>query len=1628
MNNKVTLAVSAALMSMSMHSAAELSSATESFSVTADQLKAVKATSINKYKNTKTVSTPKTLYTAEKGLENKDYIYFVHLSDDAVASYDGGVEGLEATNPQLKKEVSVTRSKSTASKRLDASLPEVKAYASYLEKKQAEVIAKAESAVGSLETIAEYKYALNAIAVKASPAEAEAIARLPGVKNVERDEMYQLDTDTGPILIGAPAVWDGTANESGVGRQGEGVVVAVLDTGINSDHPSFADVGGDGYDHTNPLGADVYLGECAVEAEVRCNDKLIGIYSYPSISDVYADATIFPQNGTIRFGEDYNGHGSHTASTAAGNVLVDVAEVTAEFDVNASDGVATGFTFGQISGVAPHSNIISYQVCQPGNTGDTYAGCTGAAMAAAVDDAVESGIVDVINFSISGGGYPWSGSLNAAWLNARNAGIFIAQSAGNSGPDPETTEKHAPWITVVAASTHGRSVEYDKEISFTGGATELGAIDGKSNSGAVTASIVYAGDYSNANDPDGDPAQCLQPFPEDTFAGEIVVCDRGEIARVAKASNVASGGAAGFVLANLADGATSVNNDAYIIPGIHVDATNGDMLRSWLAEGEGHTASITASQGILTVDDDAADIMADFSSRGPNTSISTLTPSVTAPGVSIYAAYSDEQYGQDSTGSAPADYAYLQGTSMSGPHVAGAAALVRHEKPSWTPDQVRSALMMTATTDVLKEDGVTAADWFDMGAGRIEVDLAVQSGLVMDETDANYASADPALGGEPRTLNLPSVTDDNCVGSCTWTRTVTATKDGSWSVDGMGISDGIEITVTPATFDLTAGQSQELTIEIDAFRAESDVWSFGQINLVSGSSPDLHLPVSIVASNGNLPDEIDFEVHRNQDSYLLEDVMAVEITDLQVTSYGLTKATKVEGMVAQDSDNNDYLDDLEDGLHITQIEVPEGTLRLVAATMDTTSPDLDLRILFDSNADGIPQEDEEVAIAATAATEEYVSVEMPEAGSYWVIVQNWAASSDEEGFEDSFVLAHAMVDNQPGEGLTIDAPSAIPQLTEFDVRFTWDLTDAVEGDIYIGAVSMGTDAENVDNLGVIPVDIVRAEDDVYVTAESEERVLPGEEATFYVNVLPNFTTEDRDYEISLTLPDNVTLVEGSLSHDGVATENTLSWSITQESLLGATPSYAITTNATDAFCANPDFGQGGGYIDLAGFGIGQDDTLDGDTVDGTYTLPAYFLGTMYDAVTVTDDGFVTVGNSLGTAPWINQGLPDVAEPNGVIAPLWRDQEFDVANGVGVSVASAGAAYTIIEWDNMRFYNLSEEYADIADYQIVFFNEPTEGQPNIVFSYDNVTQQLGSTLPVTIGYEDIDGAKGQAAYYTPYNQDFFDANFDTEIVSGTQICMYLDDVDSSPTQLAYTVMVNADDAGGAIQMMAMSEVTNIPGASSAVSETYEGLQVEGPPVVTIDGMTVATLEVVELMELNLPGLVEEPNGDAVDITWKQVEGPAAIIAGAGIEEAILVAPEVTEDTLIVLELTATDSNGNTTMATANVTIKDNLPPVINITAPLTVEEGESITVSATATDPEGDDVTFTINDISGSSLTTTAPNTNTTIAVQFEVVAFDGLNTTTETVTVSVTDKSGGSMGWLALLLVPVVYLRRRKMK
>ena len=958
---------------------------------------------------------------------------------------------------------------------------------------------------------------------------------------------------------------------------------------------------------------------------------------------------------------------------------------------------------------------------------------------------------------------------------------------------------------------------------------------------------------------------------------------------------------------------------------------------------------------------------------------------------------------------------------MASPHVAGAAALVTGAQPTWSPDMIRSALMMTATTAMTNDDG-TPALWFDMGAGRIQVDQAVKAGLVMEESTANYEAANPNTGGEPRSLNVPSITDNNCVGVCTWTRTVTATKAGSWSASGAAITGGLGITVSPASFELAAGETQELTVEIDAFSSPSDVYSFGIVNLTSASSPDLHLPVSVIASNGNLPEEVTALAKRNQDSYLLKDVEAVEITDFTVNSYGLTKATVTAGSVAQDSDNSSPLDDLTDGLFIATADVPEGAKRLVAMTSNSTAPDLDLFLIGDFNGDGIPTADEIVATSTTATADEMVDVALPAAAMYWMVVQNWAASA--EGATDTFDLTFAVVDGEAGDNLMVDGPSAVAQLTPFDLRVSWDLADGVEGDMYFGAVDLGTSAEDAGNLGLLPVDIMRGSDDVYVVSDTVDRAEPGDVLNFSVAVDANFTAEDRDYEISLTLPEGVTLVDGST--DATVDGSTLSWMLTQESLLGAEPTYRVTTNATDPACGIP-FGDGS-YIDLAGFGIGLQ-PVDGDTTSATYNIPTEFLGEVYNGFTLTDDGFITLTGDTGTVPYFNQPLPEATAPNAVIAPFWRDMQFDVANGSGVSVATAGPL-TIIEFDDMQPWIPAGEtpLGDVADFEIAIANGAGPNEPNIIYSYANMVHVFGDVIPTTIGYENADGTDGLMTHYIP---GAFGGpqigSVAADAVDGVQICFYLQPVADEPTMLPFSVSVNDDYLGGPLSMLAMSSVPNIPGTAAVATEIFDDVQVEGAPQVTIGGEVNVTMEVLEFGELDLPGAVVEPNGDAYDIMWTQVSGPAAVIAGNTLADAVLIAPEVTEDSMVVLEMTATDVNGNASTAVANVMLLNNQAPTVTVTAPSSVEEGATISLSVATSDPEGDDVSVTINGIAGTSYTTTAPGTNENIVVNFEVVASDGLNETKQTVSVTVTNKSGGSMGWIALLLIPAIWLRRRKL-
>lgn len=240
--------------------------------------------------------------------------------------------------------------------------------------------------------------------------------------------------------------------------------------------------------------------------------------------------------------------------------------------------------------------------------------------------------------------------------------------------------------------------------------------------------------------------------------------------------------------------------------------------------------------------------MAAFSSRGPNPSFDVLKPDLAAPGWEILGAVSSTLI----FGFTGDEYLTVSGTSMASPHVAGAAALLLALHPGWSPAEVKSALMTTAATSLVKEDGLTAADPFDGGGGRPELGRAARAGLVFPETAAAYAAADPALGGQPETLNVPALVASHCDAGCAFQRTVKTVlaAPAQWTAT-VSAPPGMTIAVTPPLFSLDASsplRTLDVTVTLDEGFPFGD-WAFGEIVLVPDdvSVPETRLPVAAFA-------------------------------------------------------------------------------------------------------------------------------------------------------------------------------------------------------------------------------------------------------------------------------------------------------------------------------------------------------------------------------------------------------------------------------------------------------------------------------------------------------------------------------------------------------------------------------------------------------------------------------------------------------------------------------------------------------------------------------------------------------------------------------------------------------------
>jgi len=263
--------------------------------------------------------------------------------------------------------------------------------------------------------------------------------------------------------------------------------------------------------------------------------------------------------------------------------------------------------------------------------------------------------------------------------------------------------------------------------------------------------------------------------------------------------------------------------------------------------------------------------MASFSSRGPFTGFDFLAPSVSAPGVDVLASGANLQFhhpgfDDSDTTNDPAvagDYGIISGTSMSSPHVAGVTALLRQLHSDWSGAEILSALMTTGTTAMRKEDGATPADIFDFGGGRIMPPDAARVGLVLDETVANFEAANPALGGDPATLNVASMVSNGCAPTCSWQRTVRNATDGpvSYHVSTSGAA-GMQIEANPGSFSLDAGETQTLSITADVSQATKGVFNFGEVQLNPDAAqgtltpPTQHIPVAAFFATSSDPNAL----------------------------------------------------------------------------------------------------------------------------------------------------------------------------------------------------------------------------------------------------------------------------------------------------------------------------------------------------------------------------------------------------------------------------------------------------------------------------------------------------------------------------------------------------------------------------------------------------------------------------------------------------------------------------------------------------------------------------------------------------------------------------------------------------
>ena len=867
--------------------------------------------------------------------------YIVQLAEMPVTAYTGNIKGLPATKPRQGQKV-------------DPNSPAVTNYMAHLAARQDAVL----NGVGGGKKLYNYGYVFNGFAAELTAAQADKLATMREVLAVSKDEARALDTSSTPAFLGLSAP-DGIWTKA----TGENVIIGMVDSGIWPEHPSFSDrtgVNGNGTQDGKLSYQQIpgWHGKCVPGDQFTgtdCNQKLIGARYYNSGFGGNAGiAAQFPFE--FNSARDWEGHGTHTSSTAGGNKGV------------MPTGAAAAF--GAISGMAPRARIAMYKVCWGGTAG----GCFNSDSVAAIDQAVADG-VDVINFSISGTSTNFRDPVEIAYLFAADAGVFVAASAGNSGPATSTVAHPSPWLTTVAAGTHNRNGQ---------GSATLG--NGATYNGASVATAVGPApliDSTAAALPGADPTQValcygatdgavvLDPAK---VAGKIVVCDRGVTGRVNKSLAVQQAGGVGMILLNTST--NSLNADFHSVPTVHLQSTDRAAVKAYAA-----TASATATINQATlVFNAAAPFTASFSSRGPLRAGdgNLLKPDIIAPGQDILA-------GVAPPGNNGRLFDVFSGTSMSSPHIAGIAALFKQLHPDWSPMAIKSALM-TSASDVLDGPNTNPLVIFRQGAGHVRPNPAMDPGLVFDSRFADWlgflcgtqlptsfctSAGVPVI--QPSNFNAASIAIGALGGIQTVTRSVTnvGAADETYTPSYTGMV-GFNIAVSPATLLVPSGASRSFTVTFTRTTAALNSYTGGQFTLSGDKGHRVRIPMVARPVALSAPVQVtgSYNVIYGYDG------------PFAATARGLVPAAITAGTVTQDPDQTFDPADPTGTVAVTVV-VPAGQTYARFSLFDAdVSPgsDIDMYVYLGTTR---------VGSSTNGGSEEEVNLVNPSAGTYTVYLHGW---------------------------------------------------------------------------------------------------------------------------------------------------------------------------------------------------------------------------------------------------------------------------------------------------------------------------------------------------------------------------------------------------------------------------------------------------------------------------------------------------------------------------------------------------------------------------------------------------------------------------------------------------------------